>query len=95
MILIDMTEANGYILAILGVGLIFNKPLEAALQSLAGLIENLGSINHMFLVDQDYPPNVELFTSTLFPLVTFDVLGIDGMNEKIYPDIRSNDPIYC
>ena len=48
------------------------------------MIENLGVITHMFLLELAIPANVELFFSQLFPLIAFDMLFMDVWSDKIF-----------
>jgi hypothetical protein len=60
---------------------------------LLGLIDNLGAITHMFLLPLPYPANIEVFSSTIFPLIAFDILHLDYLNELIFANVEEDGAI--
>jgi hypothetical protein len=70
--------------ASLSVAFILSFTLKAVLNQLLGMIESISLITHMFLLTLMYPVNVQDFFGQIFPLISFDLLPFDDINEKIF-----------
>ena len=81
--------------ASLGVAFAFSFVLKAVLNQLLGLVESISMITHMFLLSLMYPVNVQDFFGQIFPLISFDLLPFDVINEEIFrfEEVENDEPM--
>lgn len=70
--------------AALGVTMAFSFILKAILNQLLGLIDSLSIITHMFCISLNYPANVSDFFGSIFPLISFNLIPFDDINNNIW-----------
>lgn len=62
-----------------------NNPLLQSLGNLVlGIIEPLGLMTHIMLINIEYPQNAQLFTNSIFPIVSFDMIPTDDLYAKLF-----------
>lgn len=83
------------VLAIIAVGFVMSFLLQALLNFLLSLVKSLSLIIHLFVLSLNFPLNLKTFLNTLFPLVTFSLIPVDKLFDKIFhfDEITGNDPI--
>ena len=59
------------------------------------MIEPLGMMTHIMLINVEYPLNAQLFTGSIFPLIAFDMVPTDDLYVNLFPalDDVEDDPI--
>ena len=72
-----------------------NNPLLQSLGNLVlGIIEPLGLMTHIMLINIEYPLNAQLFTSSIFPIVSFDMVPTDALYGELFGlDDVEDEPI--
>ena len=72
-----------------------NNPLLQSLGSLVlGIIEPLGLMTHIMLINIEYPLNARLFTNSIFPIVSFDMIPTDDLYAKLFSlDDVDDEPV--
>ena len=64
--------------------LVINFFLRALLNRILSSITSLGIMFHMFLVTLNYPLEMMDFFGLIFPLLTFDLIPLDSVYERIF-----------
>lgn len=69
---------------VLNVALLTSIFASWALNYILSMVTSLTLLLHMCLVSLNYPTNVNNFFSTLFPLVTFDLIPTTNLYEAMF-----------